>query len=154
MAAQVRTSEKTPILTCLLEGPTGTGKTALAATIGIDSQFPYVKLISAENMVGFSEQAKAAQISKVFEDAYRVRPYTLCLPVGGVKSKCTQGFAHTAFAVLTVVAAVLPAKLIVVMQSCILAMFHKCKTSNKCQLDHESTCSCFHQRVPDSRLCQ
>ncbi|KAL0035187.1 hypothetical protein WJX79_005010 [Trebouxia sp. C0005] len=71
LVEQVRTSEKTPILTCLLEGPTGTGKTALAATIGIDSQFPYVKLISAENMVGFSEQAKAAQISKVFEDAYR-----------------------------------------------------------------------------------
>ncbi|DBB18339.1 hypothetical protein WJX82_004385 [Trebouxia sp. C0006] len=71
LVEQVRTSEKTPILTCLLEGPTGTGKTALAATIGIDSQFPYVKLISAENMVGFSEQAKAAQIAKVFDDAYR-----------------------------------------------------------------------------------
>ena len=74
--AQVRTSEKTPILTCLLEGPTGTGKTALAATIGIVSQFPYVKLISAENMVGYSEQAKAAQIAKVFDDAYRVSHHT------------------------------------------------------------------------------
>ena len=77
MSLQVRTSEKTPILTCLLEGPTGTGKTALAATIGIDSQFPYVKLISAENMVGFSEQAKASQIAKVFEDAYRVSMQTV-----------------------------------------------------------------------------
>lgn len=73
LCSQVRTSEKTPILTCLLEGPPGTGKTALAATIGIDSQFPYVKLISAETMVGYSEHAKSSQIAKVFDDAYRVR---------------------------------------------------------------------------------
>lgn len=68
---QVRTSEKTPLLTCLLEGPTGTGKTALAATVGIESEFPYVKLISAESMVGYSEQSKASQIAKIFEDAYK-----------------------------------------------------------------------------------
>ena len=73
LCVQVRTSEKNPILTCLLEGPNGTGKTALAATIGIDSEFPYVKLISAENMLGYSEQAKSSQIAKVFDDAYRVR---------------------------------------------------------------------------------
>lgn len=127
----MRTSEKTPILTCLLEGPTGTGKTALAATIGIDSQFPYVKLISAENMVGFSEQAKAAQISKVFDDAYRVRPHTLFLPACAVKGKCTLGFAYTAFAVLTIVAAVF---------CCHAELYshhsHKCDTGNLRQLDH------------------
>lgn len=71
---QVRTSEKTPLLTCLLEGPTGTGKTALAATVGIESEFPYVKLISAESMVGYSEQSKASQIAKIFEDAYKASP--------------------------------------------------------------------------------
>lgn len=70
--SQVRGSERTPLLSCLLEGPPGTGKTALAATIGIDSQFPFVKLISAETMVGYSEQSKANQIAKVFDDAYRV----------------------------------------------------------------------------------
>lgn len=69
---QVRTSDKNPLLTCLLEGPAGTGKTALAATFGIDSQFPFVKLITAETMVGYSEAAKSAQIAKVFDDAYRV----------------------------------------------------------------------------------
>ena len=69
---QVRASEKNPILSCLLEGPNGTGKTALAATIGIESQFPFVKLISAETMVGYSESAKSSQIAKVFDDAYRV----------------------------------------------------------------------------------
>ena len=60
------------MLTCLLEGPAGTGKTALAATVGLDSQFPFVKLITAETMVGFSEAAKSSQIAKVFDDAYRV----------------------------------------------------------------------------------
>ena len=68
----MRTSDKNPLLTCLLEGPAGTGKTALAATVGLDSQFPFVKLITAETMVGFSEAAKSNQIAKVFDDAYRV----------------------------------------------------------------------------------
>ncbi|KAL8166194.1 hypothetical protein V2J09_007693 [Rumex salicifolius] len=51
LADQVRLSKGSPIMTCLLEGPSGSGKTALAATVGIDSDFPYVKI--------------------VFEDAYR-----------------------------------------------------------------------------------
>ena len=57
----------------MLEGPPGAGKTAMAATVGLASGFPFVKVISADNMVGFSETAKSSQIAKVFEDAYRVR---------------------------------------------------------------------------------
>ena len=72
---QVRSSEHTPLLTALLEGPAGAGKTALAATLGLESQFPFVKVVSSDAMVGFSEPAKAAQIAKVFEDAYRVRAH-------------------------------------------------------------------------------
>ncbi|KAG2600672.1 hypothetical protein PVAP13_5KG537400 [Panicum virgatum] len=52
-------------------GPAGSGKSATAATVGIDSDFAYVKVISAETMIGFSESSKCAQICKVFEDAYR-----------------------------------------------------------------------------------
>lgn len=78
---QVRTSDKNPLLTCLLEGPAGTGKTALAATVGLDSQFPFVKLITAETMVGFSEAAKTNQIAKVFDDAYRVSLLFCCVHV-------------------------------------------------------------------------
>ncbi|KAI3786589.1 hypothetical protein L1987_40374 [Smallanthus sonchifolius] len=55
----------------LLEGPSGSGKTAMAATVGIGSDFPYVKIISAESMIGLSEASKCAQIVKVFEDAYK-----------------------------------------------------------------------------------
>ncbi|KAE9456410.1 hypothetical protein C3L33_11686, partial [Rhododendron williamsianum] len=71
LAEQVRVSKGSPLVTCLLEGPSGCGKTATAATVGIDSDFPYVKIISAETMIGLSESTKCAQIVKVFEDAYR-----------------------------------------------------------------------------------
>ncbi|XP_028118987.1 vesicle-fusing ATPase-like isoform X2 [Camellia sinensis] len=71
LAEQVRVSKGSPLVTCLLEGPSGSGKTAMAATVGIDSDFPYVKIISAESMIGLSESSKCAQIVKVFEDAYK-----------------------------------------------------------------------------------
>ncbi|GFZ07521.1 AAA-type ATPase family protein [Actinidia rufa] len=71
LAEQVRVSKGSPLVTCLLEGPSGSGKTAMSATIGIDSDFPYVKIISAESMIGLSESSKCAQIVKVFEDAYK-----------------------------------------------------------------------------------
>ncbi|EEF43280.1 vesicular-fusion protein nsf, putative [Ricinus communis] len=71
LAEQVKVSKGSPLVTCLLEGPSGSGKTALAATVGIDSDFPYVKIVSAESMIGLHESTKCAQIVKVFEDAYR-----------------------------------------------------------------------------------
>ncbi|KAI3434093.1 uncharacterized protein J3R85_006889 [Psidium guajava] len=45
MVEQVKGSKGSPLVTCLLEGPRGSGKTALAATVGIDSHFPYVKIV-------------------------------------------------------------------------------------------------------------
>ncbi|KAJ4721486.1 vesicle-fusing ATPase-like [Melia azedarach] len=71
LVEQVKVSKGSPLVTCLLEGPSGSGKTALAATVGIDSDFPYVKIISAESMIGLHESTKCAQIVKVFEDAYK-----------------------------------------------------------------------------------
>ncbi|KAL9272878.1 Vesicle-fusing ATPase-like protein, partial [Drosera capensis] len=71
LSEQVRQSRGSPIMTCLLEGPSGSGKTAIAATVGIESDFPYVKIVSAESMIGLSESTKSAQIVKVFEDAYK-----------------------------------------------------------------------------------
>ena len=39
--------------------------------MAIESDFPFVKVISAESMVGYSEAAKCSAIAKVFDDAYR-----------------------------------------------------------------------------------
>ncbi|KAH9959823.1 AAA-domain-containing protein [Russula dissimulans] len=66
---QVRTSTRTPLVSLLLHGPPGTGKTALAATIAQASEFPFIKLITPDNMVGFSEAQKIQAISKVFADS-------------------------------------------------------------------------------------
>ncbi|KAM5475692.1 transport between ER and Golgi ATPase protein [Microsporum audouinii] len=69
---QVRDPDSTTSLfSVLLHGPPGSGKTALAAKIAIDSGFPFVKLISPEDMVGYSEMAKVQHMNKVFTDAYK-----------------------------------------------------------------------------------
>jgi len=68
---QARNSQRTPLVTVLLEGKSGTGKTALASTIALASDFPYVKLVSPERMVGQSEAGKCAKIAKIFTDSYK-----------------------------------------------------------------------------------
>lgn len=70
---QVAEDESSPLFSVLLHGPTASGKTALAARIAIDSGFPFIKLISPEDMGGFSETAKVQRIIKVFDDAYKSR---------------------------------------------------------------------------------
>ncbi|KAI8938821.1 hypothetical protein NX059_004683 [Plenodomus lindquistii] len=68
---QVRKPDSTPILSVALHGPPGSGKTALASKMAIDSGYPFIKLISPEDMVGFSEMQKVQQLDKTFRDAYK-----------------------------------------------------------------------------------
>mmetsp|Transcript_126850 Transcript_126850/g.317015 ORF Transcript_126850/g.317015 Transcript_126850/m.317015 type:complete len:734 (-) Transcript_126850:281-2482(-) len=68
---QVRSSENTPLLTCLLYGSPGCGKTALAAHLAQSSDFPFVRRIGPESYVGYTEQGKVSAITKIFEDAYK-----------------------------------------------------------------------------------
>jgi len=68
---QVSGSEKTPIMAVLLEGRHATGKTALAAHLAKESGFPFVKMVSAEALVGYAEQRKCDRITKAFEDAHK-----------------------------------------------------------------------------------
>jgi len=68
---EVRHSKNNPLLSVLLEGRNGCGKTALAAKLAIESNFPFVKFISPENFVGYSEAGKIQQIVKIFDDAYK-----------------------------------------------------------------------------------
>jgi vesicle-fusing ATPase len=70
------------ILICHI-GPSGAGKTALAATIAMSSDFPFIKLISPESMVGFTEQAKMTQINKIFNDAYK-SPFS-CIVIDSIE---------------------------------------------------------------------
>ena len=71
LASQVKTSEQTPLLSVLLEGEPGTGKTAMAAKLAIESGFSYVKIVSPENYVGYTESGKVNAIAKIFDDAYK-----------------------------------------------------------------------------------
>jgi vesicle-fusing ATPase len=59
------------IVSILLEGSPNTGKTALAAKLALESDFPFVKLCSPDDMVGYTETAKCMLIRKVFDDAYK-----------------------------------------------------------------------------------
>ena len=68
---QSRSSSRTPLMTVLLEGVPGAGKTAIAAKIASDSAFPLIRMISADSMVGYSETSKCHAIQKAFMDAYR-----------------------------------------------------------------------------------
>lgn len=68
---QVRSSTRTHLVSVLLYGPPGAGKTALGVSIAQASEFPFIKLISPDNMVGYSESQKVVAITKVFADSYK-----------------------------------------------------------------------------------
>ena len=68
---RVRESQIAPRISVLMHGPRGSGKTALAAVIAKNSEFPFVKLISPEDMSGFNETRKVNHLTKVFQDAYK-----------------------------------------------------------------------------------
>jgi len=71
LVEQVRCSENTPLLSVLLYGDSGCGKTALSAHLAQRSDYPFVRRIASEAYVGYSESAKVNIIAKVFEDAYK-----------------------------------------------------------------------------------
>ncbi|KAK3790596.1 hypothetical protein RRG08_066307 [Elysia crispata] len=69
--SQVKTSDQASLITMLLEGAPGTGKTALASKIAKGSDIPFMKLCTPENMIGYTETAKCQVIKKIFDDAYK-----------------------------------------------------------------------------------
>jgi len=71
LVEQVRTSEKTPLMSVLLQGPPASGKTAIAAKLAVDSGFPFVRMISADEMIGYSDVSKSQMIHKSFMDSYK-----------------------------------------------------------------------------------
>uniref|UniRef100_A0A674CDT4 Vesicle-fusing ATPase n=1 Tax=Salmo trutta TaxID=8032 RepID=A0A674CDT4_SALTR len=65
LVQQTKNSDRTPLVSVLLEGPPNSGKTALAAKIAEESQFPFIKICSPDKMIGHSEIAKCQAIKKV-----------------------------------------------------------------------------------------
>ncbi|KAI5920420.1 P-loop containing nucleoside triphosphate hydrolase protein [Camillea tinctor] len=66
----VRASKKLSLFSVLVHGPYGAGKTALAAEIGLKSEFPFVKIIRPMDL-GTSEVAKLEGLRRAFADAYK-----------------------------------------------------------------------------------
>jgi vesicle-fusing ATPase len=69
LVRQVHNSTETPLLTLLLAGEEGSGKTALSAHLALHSCFPFVRRITNEAYVGDPDHVKVAKIAQVFEDA-------------------------------------------------------------------------------------
>ncbi|XP_065433801.1 vesicle-fusing ATPase isoform X2 [Chrysemys picta bellii] len=71
LVQQTKNSDRTPLVSVLLEGPPHSGKTALAAKIAEESNFPFIKICSPDKTIGFSETAKCQAMKKIFDDAYK-----------------------------------------------------------------------------------
>ena len=64
-ATQAKYGQRTQLVTLLLHGSPGTGKTALAAEIARQSGIPFVKVCSPVKMIGFGDHEKGLTIKKV-----------------------------------------------------------------------------------------
>lgn len=68
---QVQEPDSTPLFSAILHGPPGSGKTALAAKIALESNYPLIKLCSPDSMIGFNESMKIEHMRRIFDDAYK-----------------------------------------------------------------------------------
>lgn len=69
--AQLKNSKRFNFSSVLLYGPPGSGKTALAANMALKSKFPFIRMISSDELIGMSESAKVQYIDNTFCDAYK-----------------------------------------------------------------------------------
>ena len=59
------------LLSTLIIGPKGSGKTAFISKIAIESGIPFVKMIHPDDFVGLTTEGKVYKINKIFNDAYK-----------------------------------------------------------------------------------
>lgn len=58
-------------ISILLHGPQGTGTTTIAVHAATRLKFPFIKMISAEDLIGKTENFKSNFLVKCFDDAYK-----------------------------------------------------------------------------------
>ncbi|CAH0476141.1 unnamed protein product [Peronospora belbahrii] len=68
---QVRSNDKTTLMSVLLHGERGAGKTALATYCAVASEFPLVRMVKASELISRAESGKCSFIYNLFEEAYR-----------------------------------------------------------------------------------
>lgn len=80
-ADQLKQSKRTSVLSVLLQGPTGAGKTTIAAQMAArTSGFGLVKIISAEQLLDIgSERGKCLEIVRIFEEQAYKSPSSLII---------------------------------------------------------------------------
>ena len=110
---QIKNSHNISLLSVLLEGEPGCGKTSLASYLALHSGFPYVRIISPESLVKFMEHGKYSSIYNTFEDGYK-SPYSLIILDNIEKLieyiKIGPRFSHLLLQTLTVYIKKLPPK--------------------------------------------
>ncbi|KAF4656502.1 hypothetical protein FOL47_008893 [Perkinsus chesapeaki] len=74
------------VVSVLLTGPKGSGKTALAAYMAKKSDFPFVRVVSPEKFVGYGEHGKVTQLAKTFDDAYKSK--YACIILDDIETLC------------------------------------------------------------------
>ncbi|CAK7272233.1 transport between ER and Golgi ATPase protein [Sporothrix epigloea] len=71
-AENVKTTDNVQTLSLLLHGPSGSGKKALAAHVAAMSGIPFIRMITANDLLGyFTEASKKEFVHKVFTDAFK-----------------------------------------------------------------------------------
>eukprot|EP01117_Protostelium_nocturnum_P011202 TRINITY_DN4064_c1_g1_i1.p1 TRINITY_DN4064_c1_g1~~TRINITY_DN4064_c1_g1_i1.p1 ORF type:complete len:479 (+),score=160.86 TRINITY_DN4064_c1_g1_i1:2-1438(+) len=75
LVKQIQVGKRTSMVSLLLEGATGSGKSALAAKIAVETGFPFVRVISSDSLASWNDTQKFNKITKIFEDSYR-SPYS------------------------------------------------------------------------------
>ena len=71
LISKLQDSPQIDLLSILLHGAPGVGKTAIAAHLAQGSEFPYIKIVSADSMIAMSDYQVSAEIGAIFADAYK-----------------------------------------------------------------------------------
>jgi vesicle-fusing ATPase len=70
-ASKLALGDSRQLVSLLMYGKQGSGKTTIASHFAKVSKFNFIKLITAEKYVGIGSMGKINNIYKVFNDAYK-----------------------------------------------------------------------------------